>query len=294
MERFYGTTIREFLAALPIQTLNTNAGLSALNERLNRIPEASYDEFTSFLNSVHNSNGANLNPVLIIDEFDNLLEEGASEKFTYPDFFNGLRSIIGFRGILAMMVTTQIPLVDYFRDSNRPKQLTSTFPTYFPPVILDTLDEHDAMDLLMQPSRHQLTLQQARTAWRWTEGHPCLLQAAGESCFRANEKNKSAGWAFKTYQVIHNNVCYTKREKQFSFFSVSAVKALIAQTAGFLFLRIPVFLGRTIQRFGGKFDQVASWIIGGIIILMIMLLLFGKMQLQELTLWVRKIVGLGD
>ena len=149
------------------------------------------------------SPGSCVRPVIVLDEFERLLEV---KGFPFPDFYNGLRALIT-EGRLAMLVASRRPLIDYFTDPSRPGSMTSTFPSYFVPYDLESLDDAAADALLLQPSDQPLTLTEVAAAKRWTGGHPCHLQCAGAVLYDARVAGKPIAWADKRFAEISRQAC---------------------------------------------------------------------------------------
>ena len=153
-------------------------------------------------------------PVIVIDEFEYLIEPSAKEGFPYPSFFNGLRSIIGDKdGLLAMIVASRRPLAEYFSDPARPGSLTSTFPTYFQPFTLGPLDDAAAGELLLQKSEHTLNNREVEEAKQWARGHACHLQVAGAALYQAKANGRPSEWTYNRREELKGQSCmvYTSR-----------------------------------------------------------------------------------
>jgi hypothetical protein len=205
--RFYGAALRELLA----QTSQTGQLLREWHMRLQRQPVASYDEFQDALVRLKGLNEEiRVQPVLIVDEFERLLEPEMRTGFPYPHFFDNLRSLIGHRSeLLVMVVASREPLERYFTDPQRPSGLTSSFPTYFQPRTLGPLKPAEADALLLQPSDHPLTPTEAAQARRWAGEHPCHLQVAGAAWYQAKAEGHAPAqqWAQKRYKEVQPQNC---------------------------------------------------------------------------------------
>jgi len=204
--RFHGMALRALLDHLPA-SLGAEAGsFQEWRERLHARPEAGYDEFEGVLRRLRDPIGVCVRPVLIVDEFERLLDPSAQEGFPFPGFFNGLRALLTAE-LLAMVVFSRRSLSDYFRDPARSIGLTSPFPTYFTPFSLSPLDDAAADALLLQPSDHPLTPQEAAEAQRWAGGHPCHLQAAGQAWYEAKLTGRSQDWANRRLEELKTQNC---------------------------------------------------------------------------------------
>ena len=92
--RFYGTALRELLDHLPASRSTEARSLQELRERLHVRPEATYDEFDNTLKQLRDERGVCVRPVVVVDEFEQLLEPALRSGFPFPQFYNGLRALI--------------------------------------------------------------------------------------------------------------------------------------------------------------------------------------------------------
>ncbi len=271
-ERFYGAALRELLEHLPPSRSAVARDLREQQERLRAQPQASYDELSRALERLRDEGGVYVRPVLVVDEFERLLEPSAGEGFPYPGFFNGLRALIT-ADLLAMIVASRLSLADYFRDPARPGSLTSTFPSYFTPFTLAPLDDEASDALLLQPSDHPLPLQDAAQARAWAGGHPCHLQAAGQALYEARAERRSSQWARERFVEIKGQACMTRNAAAPP--EPPARPNRLRRALRALFWDAPLQLGRLAQRLGARLDDAAAWILGAVVIVLIVLLLLG-------------------
>jgi len=293
--RFYGAALREILDRLPASRGVEAHDFQEWRERLYAHPEMEYDEFQGALKRLRDVRGLCVCPVLIVDEFERLLGVEAQKEFPIPHFFDGLRALIT-ADLLAMVIFSCYPLADYFRDPDRPGSLTSTFPGYFTLFRIGPLDDTAADELLLQPSDHTLTLDEAAQAKRWAEGHPCHLQAAGQAWYEARANQHTSGWAQRRFREFREQNCMVREMRRGRTARLGSFDRLRARwlwrALRFIFYSIPIRIGRLAQHLGTRFDDVAAWLIGTAVILLIVLALLGAAQGADLLVAIKKGLGL--
>ena len=290
--RFYGIALRELLNRLPPSRSAEARAFREQRERLHETPELGYAEFERALKRLRDPGGVCARPALIVDEFQHLLDPGMADGFPYPYFFDGMRAMITAE-LLAMVVASRRPLVEYFYDPARPNSLTSTFPSYFTPFTLAPLDDEAADTLLLQPSDHPLTVREAAQARRWASGHPCHLQAAGHACYEAQVSAQGARWARARFAELKGQSCMTGLAPTRPF--PPGRGRLWRGLRRFLrlaFRDLPIAIGRPVQALGARIDDVAAWIIGAVVIVLVILLLFGAAKTSDVLDAIKKGLGL--
>jgi hypothetical protein len=286
--RFYGTALRELLDHLPPSRSAEACGFQDWRERLHASPAADYDEFERVLKRLRDSRGVCVRPVLVVDEFERLLDPSAKEGFPFPDFFNGVRALITAE-LLAMIVASRRPLAEYFLDPARSGSLTSTFPNYLTPFTLSLLDDAAADALLLQPGDHTLTIQETTEAKRWAGGHPCHLQVAGQAWYEAKAEGRTPQWARRRFAELKSQSCMTGH--------AAAAKpppqhGRLRRILRAIFRDVPVRVGRLAQHLGTRLDDVAAWIIGAAVIVLLLLVLLGVARGSDLLDVIKKGLGL--
>ena len=287
--RFYGLALRELLDRLPPSRSQEARALATLHERLKNTPEATYDEFDRVLRQLHDPSGIQVRPVLVIDEFERLLNPTDPAAFPYPDFFNNLRSLMT-AGLLALIVASREPLINYFTDPNRPNGLTSTFPSYCMPLTLELLDESAADTLLLQPSNHKLAPPHAELAKRWAKGHPCKLQAAGAAWYQAKVERRPPHWIKQRYQQLIAQNCTAPTTPQPSRNPIR----LIWQGIVWIVTVPSLFVGRIAKLFGKNISEATEWIVGTAIIVLFILLLLKGVEATEVGNAILNVLGLNQ
>jgi uncharacterized protein len=290
--RFYGAVLRQLLARWQPSQLARHRNLADLNKRLNRKPEAEYYEFEQAIRELHNLDRIGVRPVILIDEFELLLEPSAKDGFPYPGFFNGLRSIIGDKDrLLAMIVASRRPLAEYFSDPTRPGSLTSTFPNYFQPFGLGPLDDAAASALLLQKSDHALKIAEAEEAKQWAGGHPCHLQVAGAAWYQAKGEAKSPEWYFNRREELKRQSCMvsasvtspsavTKRSRRGWLRRLLLIPKIV-------FWSLPLKIGQLVQHLGMNIHHIAAWLIGVVLIVLVVLLVSGVVTSEDVWNWLK-------
>ena len=286
--RFYGTALRELLDHLPPSRSAEACGFQAWRERLHARPAADYDEFERVLKQLRDPRGVCVRPVLVVDEFERLLDPSAKEGFPFPDFFNGVRALVTAE-LLAMIVASRRPLAEYFLDPARPGSLTSTFPNYFTPFTLSLLDDAAADALLLQPGDHTLTIKEAAEAKRWAGGHPCHLQVAGQAWYEARAEGRTPQWARRRFAELKSQSCMTGHT---AAAKLPPQRGRLRRILRAIFRDVPVSVGRLAQRLGTRFDDVAAWIIGAAVIVLLLLVLLGVATGRDLLDVIKKGLGL--
>jgi hypothetical protein len=287
-ERFYGVGLRELLDRLPSSRSAEAHHLQELRERLHAHPETDYDEFERVLRGLRDSRGLSVRPVLVVDEFERLLDPLAKKGFPYPDFFNGLRALVTAE-LLAMVVASRCLLADYFRDPHRPGSLTSTFPSYFTPFTLSELDDAAADALLLQESDRTLTLREVARSRRWAGGHPCHLQAAGQAFYEAKVGDRSSRWVRRRMAELQRQSCMVGHTESGG---VVRQPEGLPHTLRAVFLEIPLKIGRLAQRLGARISDVGAWLTGAAVILLLILALLGVVGFDDLWNAIKKGLGL--
>ena len=199
--QFYGLALREILQGLP--TVQPWKEAALLLRRLREEPRASSGEFNQFLSALKVRGLAR--PVLLVDEFEQLLDPKLAAGFPFPFFFDGLRSQIT-ADRLALVVASRLTLAQHFQQ--HPAGMTSNFPSYLPPVFLRELDMAAADSLLLQ--NDLLNVNEIHQAKQWAGLHPCRLQCAGQAWFEAKRHQHDTAWAKRRYHELKDQACLVR------------------------------------------------------------------------------------
>ncbi|MCU0497645.1 MAG: AAA family ATPase [Anaerolineae bacterium] len=299
MAREYPNTVLAFVDLQGIQTegafyrksqIELLAKLSSLDRNLTKLKRQLADQTEStleiFERTLRSLKERGIRTVLVLDEFEQTLSDHTS--FRFPIFFDQLSAMITAEDI-SMIISSRKILSVYFNDPKRSKSLTSTFPRYFPPTQLKNLDEMEAIELLCQTSDYPLTASEARIAFEWSKGHPCLVQCAGDAWYEGKCEDKPLKEIKEQYLNLQSNACFTREKSNRPDFSwrKKLKEFLIA-----LFWQFPKRIGQVVQRLGLKLDEMAAWVMGMILIIALISLMIGVINHTELGLWFRQIMGL--
>jgi hypothetical protein len=280
--------LRQLLDHLPPGPSAEDRSPQDWRRRLHALPEAKYDEFEHALRLLGDPSGICVRPVLVVDEFERLLDPAAEEGFPFPDFFDGVRALIT-ADLLAMIVASRRPLVDYFRHPVRPDSLTSTFPSYFMPFPISLLDDAAADALLLQPSDRPLTLEQVAQARRWAGGHPCHLQVAGQAWYEARGADHPPWRTRQRFRELRRQCCMAGTE---AVAKTSPLPRWLWRMLRAAFWGGPLRVGRLAQRLGARVDDVAAWIVGAAVIVLLVLVLLRVVKAADLVGVIKNGLGL--
>lgn len=168
---------------------------------LEACPSADYTELRAVLRDLRQDRTA----LILVDEFERCFD--LPKGLPFPAFFDNVRSLLGGdheHRYAGAVVATREPLARYFTRM----QVTSTLPGYLPPRRLELLDDDDVEEVLAQPSPHRLGRAQRDHAAHLSAGHPCHLQAAGESWYRALEGARDRSWAEAEFDRLAASTCF--------------------------------------------------------------------------------------
>jgi hypothetical protein len=282
---FYGVALRELIEKLPDEITHP---LSSLYNRLQSQPTSTFDEFDAKLRYFA---ALKMRPVLLVDEFNALLDESSRANFPYPGFYNGLSSLLT-ANVLAMVVFSQAALGSYFVDPRLPKNMTSTFPRYFTPYSLERLSVGEADALLLQPSDPKLSIEIAAKARNWANGHPCHLQAAGQAWYEGLKDSDNEKHVYARFQELTGQNCMDGTGKPQTSSPEFSLFAFILAPFKLIFWRLPLFVGRVTRWFGRSLDEMATWVLGFGIILIIIFLVFQIITPQQAYDFLKSKLGL--
>ncbi len=272
---FYGLITAQVLAH--VQPLPQ--AWQTLAQQLQQIPQATFAQCDAVLRQFKSK----VHPVMLIDEFEQWLEPTAITAFPYPDFFNHVRSLIGDT-LLTMVVASRAPLAELV--AQHPTRLTSTFHSYFNLYELQGLDDVAADALLLQDSDHPLQAFHVSEAKRWAQGHPCLLQLAGQSYYEMSAYQHSQQQMLALREQRKQQLCTapkTVQPKQRNWF---------IRMLAFVIWEIPKRIGRVAQVLGAKIDEMAAWLIGMALLILLGLLIANFVTGNQVWEFLRSAFGL--
>lgn len=277
--QFYGHALRALLAQTP--------GWDGLRRRLAQQAVAEADEFYQWLADCQ-AQGAG-RPLLLVDEFERLLEPALRGGFPVPLFYDGLRAAItGQR--LALVLASRLPLAEHFQ--RLPAGLTSTFPNYLPPQHLRELATADADRLLLQGNAAGIGIAEAQAAKHWAGGHPCRLQCAGQAWLEAKRFHHDAAWAQQRYRELNGQACLAHSPPPPWGLRLKRAGARLCRGPRWLCVDLPCGIGRGVQWFGAKLDEIAAWLVVGIgLIFGLLGLARGWFSLEQIEQCLAKVKG---
>ena len=274
---FYGAVARCVLTAITPMP----PSLQTLAQQLMHTPQATFQQCDAVLRACRGQ----AHPIVLIDEFEQWLEPEAAAAFPYPTFFNNVRSLIG-DNLLTLVVASRLTLLDHF--AQHPTRLTSTFPSYFLPYSLVNLDDAAADALLLQASDHPLQAFEASEARRWAAGHPCVLQVAGAGYYDAKAYGHSHEQMVRDREQHKRQMCTAPTPT----ITRAPQRSWVMRLLRAIFWQTPKRVGRVAQLLGGKIDEMAAWLIGMVLLILLGLLLANIITGNQVWNYLRSAFGL--
>jgi hypothetical protein len=208
-QQLYAHALKRMLNALSGKVLAQLQEYFAEVLQWSLLKQISYEQFQHALHALR-SDACYVMPIVIIDDFEQLLSENCRDGFVVPEFYNSLRALLS-EDLLSLLVVSRRPLAEYFDDPRYPGRLTSSFPNYCIPFILEPLEPQAIEELLLQQSPYPLQLSDVEYATTWAGKHPALLQCAGQALYEMYSNARDYPWAFKRYQELQKNISYLAR-----------------------------------------------------------------------------------
>lgn len=199
-------------------------------------------------------------PVLCLDDFKRLFE---NRNVFNNGFYDNLRSLMDRSSLMLIMVTNE--KLDSYIDKN---QLTSPFSNLCHSIKLGKLTEEETKDLLLLPASTVpnavavLSVNEQSLCKQLAGKHPFLLQLAGYFACEARQMGKDEDWIRRKFNLEKRRLPSRRKGK-------------IWIRVRWLVWELPVRLGRIAKFIGISVDDMSSWIIGLVIVLIIILVLIG-------------------
>ena len=187
---FYRAAAQQWLAALPAQR-RREAAIAELTAACAARTLQEHDAST-LLDAI----GQSHMPLLVVDDFEVLLRDGAAQQFRFPGFFDALGEHVTQQRIIVVL-TSRLALARYCTE--RRDRLTSSFYRSFIVERVEPLTKDAAEQLLLQSGTPTLRNEQARLAYEWASGNPRNLQIAGMVMQRATVENQPMTWTLAQY-----------------------------------------------------------------------------------------------
>lgn len=233
-------------------------------------------EFEAVLRGLHDGG---LLPVFCLDEFEAL--------FRYPrqfddGFYDALRALMDDSAVLLVLASHQ-PLDVY----SRAQHLTSSFFNLGHLLALGMFTEAEAADLVRLPASTvrgaaaALSLEEQRLAQEWGGQHPYLLQLAASALCQARVAGHDVRWARECFEAEAQRIRRAGPRRRRHWL----------RPLRWLVWDAPLRLGRLAQKLGLVLDDVAAWLIGMGILLVVVLALTGVLSRVQVLDLLRRIWG---
>jgi hypothetical protein len=224
-------------------------------------------ERSTFAKAIRLCEAQKILPVLCIDKFEALFQESYREKFD-EGFYDNLHSLINNSAL--MLVLASLETLDSYRTKYK---LTSSFFNVGSFWLLEKFSEAEAQKLVELPKGTipgaipALTETKQRLALQWGKQHPVLLQLAGKYLWEAQQYRKDVKWAKQQFQDQARAVLQLptrpKRPQKFWHW------------LRWLVWDMPIWVGNLTKSFGLKFDEIFTWLIGLIVIVVLIMFFRG-------------------
>ena len=199
-------------------------------------------------------------PVFCLNEFEMLLKK-RPEQFG-DSFFDHLRGFMDASRLM-LIISSRKPLDVYANE----QKLTSAFFNLGQIEILHEFTDEEAEELLFLPSplAPALNLEERRLARKWGGRHPYLLQLAALKLFDARQTDKDKDWAKQQFERERDRRLQVPEQKP----SWSVKPWLRA-----VFLTFPGWLGSLVPWIGKTVGDIANFVVGWAIILLLLACVF--------------------
>ncbi len=206
---FYGLALREILLCLP-----THPRLADAPIRLKRLGEDLRSDLAEFEHWLLRLKEARIaRPVLLMDDFERLLEPRFLPGFPSPVFYQGLGSLLAGE-LLALVAASRLPLSEHFL--HHPEAPASDFPSHLSTYILRELDDSAAEQLLARGVACGFQPAEIQRARHWAGGHPCKLQCAGEAWYEAKQGHEGEAWAKRRFGELAGKLCQARARESWA------------------------------------------------------------------------------
>jgi uncharacterized protein len=240
---------------------------------------SSFDHI-SFTQTLEQLKQNNVLPVLCLDEFESLLKH--KEEF-HDSFYDHLRSLMN-NNLLMLIVASNKKLDEYGKENS----LTSSFFNLGLVLPLGELKEAEAIELVRLPasvvtgSQAALSIDEQRQARQLGGRNPFLLQLACSFLCQARQEGKTLDWAKK--QFASEKHCYSQPKPATSGSRWVAPLRI-------LFVNFPLALGKIGKQIGQHANDISSWLIGILILVLIALAILGILHIPDIIAWLKRLVG---
>jgi hypothetical protein len=214
-------------------------------------------------------------PVFCLDEFEKLFDH--KDELT-KDFYDGLHSLANSNKMM-LIIATRRPVEIVAAE----QQLLSPFFNFGQLCELKEFSEPDAEELVSLPSRDNpaLTLAERQLARKWGGRSPWQLQLAASFLFEAQRNGKKPAWAKQEFEQERRR--RTQLPQQQSFLSIPPWCRAV-------FWDFPRWLGSLPLRYGRVVDDLANFIVGLLLILLVLACVFKYAGGAEVFAYVKGII----
>ena len=249
--------------------------------RLIKALSANSFDTENFNQAIFQFHNTGILPILCLDKVEALFKH--PEEFN-NDFYDNLRSLMGYRGGALMLVIASEKNIEIYR---RQKKLTSTFFNDAHVMMLEGLTNNEARDLVRLPqttipgSQEVLNENEQQTALEWGGKNPYLLQLAGLYLWEAKQSSKDINWAKERFD----------RQAR----GISTNHSIWRKCLLFLkwvFWHLPVKLGQIGKFVGTNLGDIGDGIVGWSVIGIITFVVFQIVPPESIIDAVKNILGL--
>ncbi|WP_293305157.1 AAA-like domain-containing protein [Microcoleus sp. PH2017_22_RUC_O_B] len=216
-------------------------------------------ERSTFAKAIRLCEQQNILPVLCIDKFEALFQDSYREQFE-EGFYDNLHSLINNSAM--MLVLVSIEPIDFYRQQYK---LTSSFFNVGSECLLQEFSEAEAEALVTLPRSGgpALTEKNQQLALHWGERHPVRLQLAAKYLWEAQQNRKDVKWAKQKFQDQVRAVLQLQARPKRPQKLWHSVRWLVWD--------VPLWAGNLTKNFGLKFDEIFTWLIGLIVIIVLIM-----------------------
>ena len=215
-------------------------------------------------------------PVLCLDDFESLLDY--PQQFN-DGFYDNLRSLMEENAL--MLVITSLKSLTTHGSENR---FVSSFFNIAHCFKLAELNTDEAMQLTRlptcSPDGAALSPQEQNCAQEWGHRHPYKLQLAGYFLWEARQQGKPIPWAKKQFE---QQIAESKPTRQGRGWKLWVYR---------IFVVGPRRLGNGVKLIGTTFSDISAWIIGMAIVVMLILVVAGVLDWNQIWDYVREQLGI--
>ena len=250
-------TVAEELESIP--KVQRQAGLREVLEREN-------PDRAGFQRAILQWQRQNFLPVICLDEIEALFEN--PQEFD-SGFFDNLRTLME-RSALMLIITSLRPVGTY----SKKRKFTSAPFNPVKTLVLQDLTNSESIDLVRLPKGEPLlSEEEQKLALEWGERHAYKLQLAGSYLVDARRNGRGFEWAKKQF--------YGEVGKKIPAQNWKNIKPL------WLLYRFVCLIGN-LTKVGSQMSELADFVKGLVVIVLIVLLITGYLNRSEVIEWFKE------